>query len=277
MVRVLLSHPVIEIDHKDLSGVTALWAACQNNNSEVVELLLDPPVGVAADVNLPKLDGCTPLWVAASRGHLKCMELLIKYGADLNETTKYIVAPVRKSRKSRNQSQDTVGTPLFVASQNGMKPAVDLLLAANADVNRPRSVDGITSLMMATHNGHSDIVDVLLKSGADPIQASTTGLNALACAAMNGHLDILKTLYDAVTKVLDSQALTDFMNDGESTGGWTPLHLACMGGHEDTVKYLVEEIKVDVHKKDLENKNALEHARQNKHQSIVSSLTEYYE
>ena len=34
--------PDIDIDHKDLSGVTALWAACQNNNSEVVELLLHP-------------------------------------------------------------------------------------------------------------------------------------------------------------------------------------------------------------------------------------------
>ena len=41
-VRVLLSHPAIDIDYKYLSGVTALWATCQNNNSEVVELLLHP-------------------------------------------------------------------------------------------------------------------------------------------------------------------------------------------------------------------------------------------
>merc|ERR1712154_671596 len=34
VVRVLLSHPSIDIDYKDLSGVTALWAACQNNNSK---------------------------------------------------------------------------------------------------------------------------------------------------------------------------------------------------------------------------------------------------
>merc|ERR1711992_408074 len=42
VVRVLLSHPSIDIDYKDLSGVTALWATCQNNNSQVVELLLHP-------------------------------------------------------------------------------------------------------------------------------------------------------------------------------------------------------------------------------------------
>ncbi len=42
IVRVLLSHPKIDIHYKHLSGVTALWAACQNNNSEVVELLLHP-------------------------------------------------------------------------------------------------------------------------------------------------------------------------------------------------------------------------------------------
>eukprot|EP01084_Bolivina_argentea_P043011 79271_1 len=42
VIRILLSHPVIDIDYKDLSGVNALWIACQNNNSEVVELLLHP-------------------------------------------------------------------------------------------------------------------------------------------------------------------------------------------------------------------------------------------
>ena len=42
VVRVLLSHPNIDIDYQDLSGVTARWAACQNHNSEVVELLLHP-------------------------------------------------------------------------------------------------------------------------------------------------------------------------------------------------------------------------------------------
>ena len=64
-------------------------------------------------------------------------------------------------------------TPLFVAASRGQKAAVELLLAANADVNRPRGDDGTTPLMMAAHNGHSAIVDILLKSGADPTKTNT--------------------------------------------------------------------------------------------------------
>ena len=335
----LLSHPNIDIDYKDLSGVTALWAACQNNNSEVVELLLHPrnvvvelqtdhkghrrvasvtnkkhefdpsKIGIGAmfppedgdhrqrhnddddeesdisdldeldhdrrrkkgrsqrkkrsekrqgaNPNLAKHDGCTPLWIAASRGNSQCMEPLINYGADLN-------------KPDRSQG----ATPLFVACQNGKKPAVDLLLAANADVNRPRSGDGTTPLMMAAHNGHSGIVDVLLKSGADPMQANTTGLNALGCAAMQGHSEIVKLAYQHLLNVKNPQEIVDFVNAGDGVNGWTPLHLACMGGHENVIKYLINVVKVDIFKKDYENKTGLEHAWQNGHQTIVSWLSQ---
>ena len=37
-----MSDQHIEIDFKDLNGETALWAACQNNNADIVELLLHP-------------------------------------------------------------------------------------------------------------------------------------------------------------------------------------------------------------------------------------------
>jgi len=210
-----------------------------------------------ANPNLAKHDGCTPLWIAASRGNSQCMEPLINYGADLN-------------KPDRSQG----ATPLFVACQNGKKPAVDLLLAANADVNRPRSGDGTTPLMMAAHNGHSGIVDVLLKSGADPMQANTTGLNALGCAAMQGHSEIVKLAYQHLLNVKNPQEIVDFVNAGDGVNGWTPLHLACMGGHENVIKYLINVVKVDIFKKDYENKTGLEHAWQNGHQSIVSWLSQ---
>eukprot|EP01083_Nonionella_stella_P200920 735373_1 len=98
VVRVLLSHSDTDIDYQNLNGVTPLWAACQNNKTEVVELLLHPRnvvVGEQTDnkadwwdvtqkkgtnPNLAKHDGCTPLWIAASRGNSECMEPLINYG-----------------------------------------------------------------------------------------------------------------------------------------------------------------------------------------------------
>eukprot|EP01083_Nonionella_stella_P200917 735368_1 len=210
-----------------------------------------------ANPNLAKHDGCTPLWIAASRGNSECMEPLINYGADLN-------------KPDRSQG----ATPLFVACQNGKKSSVDLLLAANADVNRPRSGDGTTPLMMAAHNGHAGIVDVLLKSGADPMQANTTGLNALGCAAMQGHAEIVKLAYQHLLNVKNPQEIVDFVNAGDGVNGWTPLHLACMGGHENVIKYLINIVKVDIFKKDYENKTGLEHAWQNGHQTIVSWLSQ---
>eukprot|EP00486_Rosalina_sp_Unknown_P003727 CAMPEP_0201576528 /NCGR_PEP_ID=MMETSP0190_2-20130828/22394_1 /ASSEMBLY_ACC=CAM_ASM_000263 /TAXON_ID=37353 /ORGANISM="Rosalina sp." /LENGTH=667 /DNA_ID=CAMNT_0048007477 /DNA_START=769 /DNA_END=2772 /DNA_ORIENTATION=- len=210
-----------------------------------------------ANPNLAKHDGCTPLWIAASRGNSQCMEPLINYGADLN-------------KPDRSQG----ATPLFVACQNGKKLAVDLLLGANADVNRPRSGDGTTPLMMAAHNGHAAIVNVLLKSGADPMQANTTGLNALGCAAMQGHSEIVKLAYQHLLNVKNPQEIVDFVNAGDGVNGWTPLHLACMGGHENVIKYLINTVKVDIFKKDYENKTGLEHAWQNGHQTIVSWLSQ---
>ena len=46
-----------------------------------------------------------------------------------------------------------------------------------------------------------------------------------------------------------------------------------MGGHSRVIKYLIEKVKVDIFKKDYENKTGLEHAWQNGHQNIVSWLS----
>ncbi len=50
-----------------------------------------------------------------------------------------------------------------------------------------------------------------------------------------------------------------------------------MSGHENVIKYLINIVKVDkldIFKKDYENKTGLEHAWQNGHQTIVSWLSQ---
>ncbi|ETO30508.1 hypothetical protein RFI_06610 [Reticulomyxa filosa] len=199
-----------------------------------------------ADPNLAKLDGCTPLWIAASRGNFGCIKHLIHYGADLN-------------KPDRSQG----ATPLFVAAQNGNKEAVDLLLAAKADVNQSRNGDGTTPLMMAAHNGHTDVVDIMLRSGADPIRVNRLGLNALGCAAMQGHEIIVRLCYRHLRQVKSWESIHKFMHSGDSVNGWTPFHLACMGGHIQVIKFLIEEVGVDIFQKDNANKTGLDHAWQN--------------
>ena len=254
-VRALMLSPNIDINHQDLTGATALWTACKHEHIAIVELLLNPSHGIGANSNLPNSDGHTPLWIMASSGNMQCMEILIKYGADLD-------------------IRDNLGgsTPLFEAARNGRTEAVRTLIGVNADVNLSREEDGTTPLMMAAHNGHIDIVVLLLDSGADPVVPNKQNVNCISCAAMAGHLDILKILHKAVVEMMDSQTFADFVNTGDSEDGMTPLHLACMEGHVDVVRYLVEEMKVDVHIKDFENKSSLDHAQGTKSASIIANI-----
>ena len=85
-VRALLSSPKIDINHQDLRGGTALWAACQHDHIWILELLLNPPNGLGADPNLETFDGYTPLSVATFNGYAMCVELLKKYGADWDKS-----------------------------------------------------------------------------------------------------------------------------------------------------------------------------------------------
>ena len=262
-VRRLLLHPDIDIDRKDFAGVTALWAACQDGHHEIVELLLNPmkickEIKQGADPNLAKNDGCTPLWVAASQGNTKCIQVLIKYGADVNKPDKTQGA-----------------TPLFSACQNGKKAAADLLLSSNADIDKPRTGDGTTSLMMAAHNGHKEIVDLLLKNGADTMMTNKGGLSVLGCAAMGGYHETVKLIHQFLSNIKNEQEILDFANAADRGNGWTALHLACMNGHENVIKYLINNVKVDIWKKDLQNMTAMEHAWQNGHQTVVSYLSKF--
>ena len=256
MVKLLIQQPDIKIDYQDKSGVTALWAACQNGNSQVVECLLKNQKS-PANPNEAKHDGCTPVWIAASRGNVSSLAALIDAGANVDQ-------PAAKDGS----------TPLFIASQKGNIKAVELLVAANAEIDGKRTTDGTTPIIMAAHNGHLHIVRKLMNHGADIIGTNSLGLNILSCAAMAGKTDVVKLVYESLTDgTLDKGTVDNFVNSVDSENGWTAYHLACMTGHDDVIKYLIDTVGIDILKKDYENKTGLDHAKQNGHQNIVSWLS----
>jgi len=103
VVKLLLAHPAISVNHVTSDGWTPLALACKNGHVAVVKLLLAHPAisvnGHVADVKLQlqqdprggvnlflgQADSRTPLWWAACRGHVAVIEWLIASGRDLGD------------------------------------------------------------------------------------------------------------------------------------------------------------------------------------------------
>ncbi|PNH06640.1 Ankyrin repeat domain-containing protein 50 [Tetrabaena socialis] len=112
-VERLLSKPAINpnVQARDWEGQTALHAASQWGNTEVVEALLQ----AGADAEAKDDAGQTALHLACNEGHTEAVEALLHAGAD--------------RRAKDNDSQ----TPLHLASQEGHVEVMKALLRAVAD------------------------------------------------------------------------------------------------------------------------------------------------
>jgi|APSaa5957512622_1039677.scaffolds.fasta_scaffold25166_3 uncharacterized protein len=119
----------------DANGVgygdnTALMAAANQGNSEVVELLLNE----GADPNLASpVTGETPLHASTSHaykeGMLDCVRLLLSVGANPNVKTKADIPTDRYYRDTRLVGE----TPLHLAAAYGDEEMIRSLLQAGAD------------------------------------------------------------------------------------------------------------------------------------------------
>lgn len=67
---------------KEIPGETLLHVATRNNNTEIIELLVD--FG-SSDVNIHDKEGFAPLHIAAIRGNMHAVKKLVELGADVNQ------------------------------------------------------------------------------------------------------------------------------------------------------------------------------------------------
>jgi len=86
--------------------------------------------------------------------------------------------------------------PLLLAALAGNRPAVELLLARGADIER-RNPQGGTALRSAADAGHIEIVKLLLDKGAKASVRDTFGRTPLDYAREKGHVEIVKLLIAA--------------------------------------------------------------------------------
>jgi ankyrin repeat protein len=184
------------------------------------------------------------LFQASGSGDVEKIEQLLAAGADIN---------------SRDQANDT---PLIVASRNGHKGVVKLLLG-----NKSIDVDAsnhsqFTALTSACEHGHTEIAESLLTAGANANFRTSEGQTALAEACSNGHVETAKLL---LARGADIKARTD--------AGKTPLNLAAAVGQIEIVRLLLKK-GADVQAADLDGGTALTEAARRGHAEIVKLLLE---
>lgn len=128
---------------------------------------------------------------------------------------------------------------VLAGNARGQEPLEDLLKAVRTNdmamarglLARGMEVDtsdpgGNTLLIIAAREGHFDLTKFLLDSKARVRARNGYGESAIMLAALRGHLEVVKVL----------QAYGAEINHS----GWTPLHYAAWGGHNDICAFLLE-------------------------------------
>lgn len=132
-----------EQQNKSLTGMTALMLAAGNDDSRIVQRLLDQ----GADINAKDKKGQTALMLASMNAHMDTLKILLARNADIN-------------------LQNNHGaTALILAAMRGHTTAVKYLLDKNPDLTG-KTDGGLTALDAAELNEHEEVVEILKQHGA---------------------------------------------------------------------------------------------------------------
>ncbi|CAH1724836.1 unnamed protein product [Aphis gossypii] len=167
------------VDHK---GAAPLHYAAWRGNVDIVRLLLCHGPSIP-NVNHMTKNRETPLHCAAEHGHSGVVVLLLEHGAD----------PTIRNHKHE--------TPLDLCAQYGRLETVELIITKRPELIRSYNsrAAGImfahTPLHLASRNGHKTVVELLLSAGMD-VNVRTGSGTALHEAAQCGKTEVARTLLD---------------------------------------------------------------------------------
>ncbi len=161
---------------RDAEEATLLHMACENNSTNVVELLTKEHNSKPSNyINFDDKNKSTPLHYASNRGHAEVVRLLLEKGAQID---------------SKEYSGNDA---LCYASYKGHIDVVRLLLEKGAKISQQDN-QGETALHFAVDKGHTEVVRLLIESGANISQQNDQGETALDIAIRNEKTKIVELL-----------------------------------------------------------------------------------
>ncbi|KKP00157.1 hypothetical protein THAR02_07741 [Trichoderma harzianum] len=110
----------------------------------------------------------------------------------LTELTRILLG---EQYKCNPNSCDSNGqSPLLWATRNGHEDVIDLMIAANADLEVRDKEEGATPLIWAARKGYKNVVDLLLERGGEINAKDNRGRTPLSLAALHKHGSIMQLL-----------------------------------------------------------------------------------
>ena len=222
---------------------TALHCAITAGGEEVVRLLLEAGADAKGVTLFDPGTGKSVLHLAVFWWKQSMLPLLIRYGADVNASSK----------------EPAGETALHIAAHDGNEDALRELTKAGANTFA-KYANGQTALHVAAEGGHINIVSILLDQGLNIMAEYGQRITPMDMAAMNGRDKVLRFLLDRcassmseeqkihvvlgaagtgqldILKILDDEG---FPILGQDALGVSGLSAAASSGHKDVVVFLL--------------------------------------
>ena len=227
------------------NDVDKLSKALKNNECARVEEL----IAKGADVNQADAEGTKPLQHVVKTGCMCCLTLLLNNGADIRATATMDVPSAVSIAASNghidalkcllnNCADDIINgenekqPPLHYARFNGKIDAMRYIVEKYPHTVHSRASAGAkhcTSLHAAAESDNVECMEILIEHGAEIKAVDADGATILTYAANSGKLAALKFLHDRGVSAIAADQ-----------NGWLPLHSACLEGHVDVARVLLE-------------------------------------
>ena len=233
-----------DVNATAFGGATALVAASQEGQSDVVDFLLangaqpnddalmlasyrghslivSKLLGRKCNPNAANSDGVTVLMHAAASGDLATVQLLLRQGVDVDVKSKTGLTAHGIAQKAQHIGvakliwalESGQRETIFGAIARGDREKVERLISQGADISS-QGPDKATPLHLAAMLGHSGILADLVSAGAKADTKDRDGRTPLMEASSNGHKDVVAQLLRTGSAMIDAATSRSDKEDG---------------------------------------------------------------